>query len=92
MNKNLKVIILWMAVVVLGGGLVYGRDYEIHSPNSKIDLRIKISDRVMYSIFHNSTPVILDSPLSLNIKSRGRLGMNPRLTRFETTEVDDTIK
>ena len=91
-NKNLKVIILWMAVVVLGGGLVYGRDYEIHSPNSKIDLRIKISDRVMYSIFHNSTPVILDSPLSLNIKSRGRLGMNPRLTRFETTEVDDTIK
>ncbi|MFC2157419.1 glycoside hydrolase family 97 protein [Acidobacteriota bacterium] len=91
MNKNIKMISLWMAVVVLSGGLAHGKEYEIQSPNSKIKLKINISDRVTYSIFHNSKLLLSDSPLSLNIKGRGRLGFSPQLTGFEKMDVNETI-
>ncbi|MEM6320740.1 MAG: glycoside hydrolase family 97 protein [Bacteroidota bacterium] len=65
--------------------------YEIHSPNQKLTLSIKITDKVYYAVKMNEAFVVWYSPLSMTLANGRILGQSPRIKQVFRTKVDGKI-
>jgi alpha-glucosidase len=67
-------------------------DFEIFSPDKNITLKVKINQRILYSVYHRSREILAPSPISMTIKDRGKLGTEPSLSKITQRSVDQEIK
>jgi alpha-glucosidase len=65
---------------------------DIYSPNKKIQLKIDIGQQVHYSVFHNTQEILKPSPISMNVKDKGKLGVEPVLKNTTRKTVDQNIQ
>lgn len=63
---------------------------ELKSPNGKINVSIKITDKIFYSVSYDDNKLIEDSYLKLNLRNES-LGENPKLSGKKFTQVNDVI-
>lgn len=66
--------------------------YSIQSPNKKITLRVKITDRIYYAVEFKGENLLWYSPLSMTLDNGKVLGLNPKIKHSWQSKVDDKIK
>jgi alpha-glucosidase len=66
-------------------------NYDLQSPNGKIQIKIQANDRVTYGILVNSSPVVSNATLSLDV-DHTILGVNPKVRSSKTNSVDRDIQ
>lgn len=71
---------------------LYGKTYDIFSPNRKVNVEIQIGDKICYSVFHNSKEIITPSSISLTVNDVEKLGVNPKIINSKEVSVDQKIR
>src|SRR6185503_9993553 len=66
-------------------------NYTLHSPNQRIEIRIRLADRIRYDVLLSGKPLLQDSTLSLKFETSA-LGLNPRLKDAKHRSVDQWIE
>lgn len=66
--------------------------YELKSPHGKIAVQFEAGDRLRWSVQHAGQPIILPSPISLQLESGEVLGERARVISAEITSVDTQIQ
>ena len=91
-HMNFKKGIVWLAVAfVLAGTGLQGKEYEILSPGKKIRLKVEVSDRITYAVWHDSREIISMSPVSLSVQNIGILGQNPQVRDLKRRSVNERL-
>ena len=89
---DLRKGIVWLAVTaVLACTGLYGKEYEILSPGKKIRLKVDISDRITYAVWHGSREIISRSPVSLSVQNKGKMGENPQVQNVKRRSVNEKL-
>ncbi len=65
--------------------------YEILSPNKKISLKIEVGPKIYYSVFLKSQEILSPSPISMGLKDKKKLGIEPQMLGVERRMVDEEI-
>lgn len=75
-------------------GLSFGgtKNIELKSPDSKVQINIGITDKVMYSVNYGSQVALLPSVISLKLQDGIVLGSNPKLKNTKKQSVNKTIQ
>jgi hypothetical protein len=64
---------------------------DLFSPNKNIQVKIELSNKISYSVLFKDQVILSPSPLSLTIKERDRLGLNPKLKNEKKRSVSEKI-
>src|SRR5438270_3045376 len=65
--------------------------YSLRSPDQRIEVRIRLADRIRYDVLLNGIQLLQDSILSLKTSSI-TLGLNPRVKDAKKRSVDQRIE
>jgi alpha-glucosidase len=68
------------------------QNHSIQSPDGKIRIVIDIKDKIYYSVFHQSDPVVAASPISLRLGGGEVLGQNPKFKNAKTQSINQSIE
>lgn len=85
----MKKIVLIIAIL-LGIGNIYGQNYELKSPDGKIAVKVNVGDEVKYSVMHENTVVINDSPISMELGDGKILGTG-KVGKVNYKTVDEVL-
>ena len=66
-------------------------NYSLHSPDQRIEVRIRLADRIRYDVLLNGIRLLQDSTLSVKTSST-TLGFNPRVKDAKQRSVDQWIE
>ena len=61
--------------------------YELRSPNGKIEVRIRLADRLVYDVLLNGNPLLRESSISIDIDHKV-LGLNPQVQAVKKSTID----
>ena len=89
MKKLFFAFALLLPVLFLYAGSPGG--YEVKSPNGAIVVRVTVDAHISWSVEQKGQPVILPSPLALELDNGEVLGDNARVLAAPTQSVDATI-
>jgi len=67
------------------------KNYDLFSPDKKIQLHIQVGDFIAYSLLHNNEELIRNSPISMTIDQGAVLGRQPREKNAQRRAVNETI-
>jgi alpha-glucosidase len=81
---------LW--IFILMAAPLAARDIKLQSPDKQTIITITVSDKIYYSVLHNSKPLLKPSPISLTIDNGAVLGLKPKAKHARTRHIDRTIK
>ena len=89
-NKSLIICIL----LILSSNIVLSqKTYNLESPQKNINITITADgDILKYSVTHDNTPIITDSPISMELNDGKILGANPIVRSYDIENVNETIK
>src|SRR6185436_20533222 len=62
-------------------------NYSLRSPDQKIEIRIRLTDRIRYDVLLNGKPLLQDSALSLKTEN-ATLGADPKIKDKKDDKVD----
>ncbi len=88
-----KILFLWtflFAILIRPG--FPAQDFTVHSPDKNIRLKINIQQQIHFSIFLGPEEILEPSPISMTVKNRGKLGVEPVLTNSEQKSVNQEIR
>ncbi len=83
---TLFVITLSLAATAIGQ-----QSLSLRSPDSRIEVRIHVSNRLTYDVYFKGQPLLENSELSLNI-DHSVLGMNPKIVSTKERSVDQILE
>jgi alpha-glucosidase len=63
---------------------------QLRSPDGRIEIQIRVSERIYYSVLFHGRPLLRDSTLSLRVDQQN-LGVNPKLAAAGTRTVNQVI-
>ena len=66
-------------------------NYSLHSPDQRIEVRIRLADRIRYDVLLNGIRLLQDSTLSVRTSST-TLGLNPRVKDAKKRSVDQWLE
>lgn len=89
-TKSLTICIL----LILSSNIVLSqKTYNLESPQKNINITISADgDILKYSVTHDNTPIITDSPISMELNDGKILGANPIVRSYDIENVNETIK
>jgi len=88
LKKGIRNIIF---CIIVFSPLVFAETYELKSPGKRITLKITTADRIYYSVYHDSEPIITPSSISLTIGPGMVLGKNPEVKKTRSHSIDEKI-
>ena len=95
MNKRYSKLILVLTIIVssffVARQAVAQSSYSLRSPDQRIEVRIRLADRIRYDVLLNGKTLLQDSMLSLKTSSTA-LGLNPRVKDAKKCSVDQWMK
>lgn len=69
------------------------KKYTLKSPDEKISVNVTVgNNQITYSVMHDNTSVIIDSPISMELSDGKILGADPVVRNIKTETVDKLIK
>ena len=66
-------------------------EYELKSPNGKIEVKINVGDEVRYSVRHDNTVIINESPISIELGDGKVLGLKGTIKNVKTNSVNEVL-
>ena len=84
-------IYLIISVLIISLSPVKANNLTVSSPDGKITVNVKLTDRVYYNLEVDGNEVMWYSPLSMTT-SKGVFGEKPVLSNSKTTSVDEVIQ
>lgn len=78
-------------VVFLLAFNIFAQDYVLRSPNGKAEIRLRITDKVYYSIYFNQKTVVAESPISLTVKEAPSIGTTPKVKDKKERNVNQMV-
>ena len=86
-SKVLCVIVIFMAAIT---GVAQS-SYDLHSPDNRIELRIRTADRVHYDVLLNGRALLENCTLALDIEHK-KLGLAPKVLDAKQRSNDQIIR
>ena len=80
--------LLLLLIAPLG---VLAQDHTLRSPNERVEVRIKLSDKVNYSIHFDQKPVVGESAISLTVREHPAVGRDPKVLDSKKRAVDQIV-
>ena len=87
MKKSLFIIIM-LALCVFS---LNAREVSLTSPNGKISVNIRITDKVYYSIYQSNQELLTDCVLGLSVDNM-QLGTNPKLVSQKISKISGEVR
>lgn len=87
MKKLFLLTILMISVWLVNGA----EQLSVHSPDGRIQVSVKLTDRIYYDLQVDGQEVMWFSPVSMNT-DKGVLGQNPHLLKQTTRSEDEIIQ
>ncbi|HEU4507553.1 MAG TPA: glycoside hydrolase family 97 protein [Pyrinomonadaceae bacterium] len=78
LNKTLGSFLLLFGLSMVSLGQSASAQYSLRSPDERIEVRVRVADRVSYDILLKGSPLLQNSTLSMNI-DRTNLGAQPKV-------------
>jgi alpha-glucosidase len=91
-----KVPAIFFALLMLAAPAFAQSQHQLRSPDGRIEVQIRIADRIYYSVILDDNakrpakPLLRDSTLSLRVDQQV-LGLNPKVTAAKTRNINDVI-
>ena len=89
--NNLRFAMFLCAACMCINSKTFAQIYELSSFDAKINLKVEVTDKIVYSVTYNSTIILSPSPVSLQIGQDMILGKNPKVLNAERKKVDEII-
>lgn len=83
--------ILLLCVLLLGTTVFAANDYNLLSPNGKLEVAISASPQLSYSVKCNGEQILVPSQIGLKIYEGMQLGVNEKVKRVKRTSVNTEI-
>lgn len=83
--------ILWVLISCLSLLAQAQKGVTLRSPNGKINLEVRLSDKIYYDISCENEKLLTQNVLSLNI-GKQTLGSNPKLLKQKRNHIQETIR
>jgi len=77
--------------VLFANAVAAQSSYDLRSPDQRIEVRIRLGDRIRYDVLVSSKPLLQNSALSLKTEA-ATLGVNPRITNAKNRNVDQYVE
>lgn len=89
--KNCKTFyVLLLIGVFFSSTLAAEKKVELFSPNKEIEVSLRITDKIYYSVSYNGEVILKDNYLQLTLKDEV-LGENPKLSGRKFSEADEML-
>ena len=86
-----KILFSIVLMTVFCAFAISAQEYSLRSPNGKAEVRLKIADKVYYSLVFNGQTVVSESAISLNIKENPAVSMNPKVADKKERTVNEIV-
>jgi alpha-glucosidase len=86
----LKYYLLLALTLTLSGTAVTQQDHSLHSPDGRIEVKIRTADRLSYDVAFQGKPLLQNSQLSINI-DKTILGANPKIVSAKENSSDQIL-
>ena len=89
--------LVFLLAVFCGVNMTYGAnksnivEYELKSPNKKIEIKISVGNEVNYSVKHGNTVIIDNSPISMELGDGTILGQIGLIKNVKKSSVNEVI-
>ena len=83
--------LIWWLFLSVANPAAAQSNYSLHSPDQRIEVRIRLVDHIRYDVILKGEPLLQDSTLSLKTSST-TLGLNPRVKDAKKSSVDQWIE
>src|SRR5436305_13045128 len=90
-SKLVFVLITMLSSFFVAGQALAQSNHSLNSPDQRIEVRIRLADRIRYDVLLNGIRLLQDSTLSLQTRST-TLGLNPRVKDAKQRNVDQWIE
>lgn len=88
-----KSLIICILLILSSNIILSQKTYNLESPQKNINITISADgDILKYSVTHDNTPIITDSPISMELNDGKILGANPIVRSYDIENVNETIK
>ena len=78
----------WIAFIIFGTGTVMCQSsYDLRSPDNRVEIRIRTSERMKYDVLYKGSAVLQDCTLLLDVDHRV-LGMSPKVVSAKKSSYD----
>lgn len=84
-------IVIWTFISCITLVVQAQKVVNLNSPNGKINLIVRLSDKIYYDISCENEKLLTENALSLNI-GKQILGNNPKLSKQKRNHIQETIK
>lgn len=92
MNTRIRTFLLALAPLLLfSADCAAQSSYSLRSPDKKIEVRVRATDRIAYDVLFNGKALLENSTASIDI-DHARLGQNPKFESAVERTVDQTIE
>ena len=88
--KNKVLFLLFL--VFIGTNLFAQKQYTLKSPDQKITVTVNTGDRLSYTVTHENTVVLVNSPIAMTLDNGTVLGVPATVKSANTNSVDEIIK
>jgi alpha-glucosidase len=89
LRKNLIGSVMFIFILaIIYPVTLFAREYQLQSPDKRMTVKLTAADKIYYSVFYDSKPIVKPSPISLTLHPGTVLGRNPKVknTRFRTVD------
>ena len=91
MRKILSCVLLVSASLLVGATASAQSSFDLHSPDKRIEVRVRTIPQIRYDILLNGRPLLEDCTLSLDV-DHVTLGVNPKVVSAKETSHDQIIE
>ena len=86
-----KIFLVLVLTLCLTSFAAAQRDYSLRSPDNRIEVKIRTSDRLQYDVFFKDKPLLLNSQLSITI-DHVTMGLNPKVVSGKERSSDQILE
>ncbi|MCD9188325.1 MAG: glycoside hydrolase family 97 protein [Pyrinomonadaceae bacterium] len=88
MKKTFFLIVL---IAVCSALSVSAQNYSLRSPNGKAEVRLKVADKVYYSLLFNGQTIVSESAIGLSLKENPAVAVNPKVAGKKERSVEQVV-
>lgn len=81
-----------LVLCILLTTLVNAQQYNLKSPDGKINVVVELKDKIFYSIKHGDDVMLAPSPVSMKIQEGESFGVSPKIKKATPSKIDQTIE
>src|SRR5262245_775781 len=87
MNKTTKAFLATVYIFLFANGVAAMTNYELKSPNGKIQVVLRTDSRIEYDVLLNDKPIVKGARLSMDIDHKV-IGLNTKIKSEKRDKVD----